>query len=220
MDKFIHRFFSAPAGSFFIFGPRGTGKSTWLKKTFPDACLIDLLDDDTFRNYLARPERIRQIVQATPQTKTYIIDEIQKAPAMLDSIHALIEADRSYRFILTGSSARKLRRGGVNLLANRGPRWIAMMKSAGWRWKDWSCSISKPGAITGILRWNALFGDPAAVRKWISCCMGKIISAPSRLKTAHRFIRTVSDPSRHFGKIIRKPPGCCFIERVRENGCG
>lgn len=119
MEKFTHRFFSAPAGSFFIFGPRGTGKSTWLKKTFPNACLIDLLDDEAFRNYLARPERIRQIVQANPHTTTYIIDEIQKAPALLDSVHALIEEDRSYRFILTGSSARKLRRGGVNLLAGR-----------------------------------------------------------------------------------------------------
>lgn len=60
MDKFTERFYSAPAESFFIFGPKGTGKSTWLKETFPDAYLVDLLDDRTFRNHIAHPERIKQ----------------------------------------------------------------------------------------------------------------------------------------------------------------
>jgi len=119
MKKFINRFFSAPSDSFFIFGPRGTGKSTWLKKTFPDAYLVDLLDDRTFRNHIAYPERIKQIVKANPQTRRFIIDEIQKAPALLDSIHSLIEEYKTHQFIMTGSSARKLRRGGVNLLAGR-----------------------------------------------------------------------------------------------------
>ncbi len=119
MKKYTERFFYAPADSYFIFGPRGTGKSTWLKKTFPDAYLVDLLDDRTFRNHLAQPGRIKQIVKANPGTKRYIIDEVQKAPALLDSIHSLIEEYKTHQFILTGSSARKLRRGGVNLLAGR-----------------------------------------------------------------------------------------------------
>ena len=119
MKKFTERFFNAPADSFFIFGPRGTGKTTWLKKTFPDAYLVDLLDDRTFRNYIAHPERIKQIVMANPGTRRYIIDEVQKAPALLNSIHSLIEEYKTHQFILTGSSARKLRRGGVNLLAGR-----------------------------------------------------------------------------------------------------
>lgn len=119
MEKFIERFFSAPADHFFIFGPRGTGKSTWLKKTFPDAYLIDLLDDKTYRNLIAQPERIKQIVRANPKTKRFIIDEVQKAPVLLDSIHSLIEEYKTHQFVLTGSSARKLRRGGVNLLAGR-----------------------------------------------------------------------------------------------------
>ena len=119
MKKFTDRFFSAPSDSFFIFGPRGTGKSTWLKKTFPDAYLVDLLDGRTFRNHIAYPERIKQIVKANPQTRRFIIDEIQKAPALLDSIHSLIEEYKTHQFIMTGSSARKLRRGGVNLLAGR-----------------------------------------------------------------------------------------------------
>jgi len=119
MVNFTERFFKAPRDSFFIFGPRGTGKSTWLKKTYPDAYMIDLLDDTTFRNYISHPERIKQVVKANPHTKRYIIDEIQKAPVLLDSIHSLIEEYKTHQFILTGSSARKLRRGGVNLLAGR-----------------------------------------------------------------------------------------------------
>ena len=119
MENFTERFFNSPADSFFIFGPRGTGKSTWLKKTYPDAYLVDLLDDGTYRNYLAHPERIKQVVEANPGTRRYIIDEVQKAPVLLDSIHSLIEEYKTHQFIMTGSSARKLRHGGVNLLAGR-----------------------------------------------------------------------------------------------------
>jgi uncharacterized protein len=119
MQEFIERFFIAPNDSFFIFGPRGTGKSTWLKKAFPDAYLIDLLDGRTYRDLIAQPERIKQIVDANPETRRFIIDEVQKAPVLLDSIHSLIEAYKTHQFILTGSSARKLRRGGVNLLGGR-----------------------------------------------------------------------------------------------------
>ncbi|RLC04075.1 MAG: ATP-binding protein [Deltaproteobacteria bacterium] len=119
MEKYTERFFAAPTDSFFIFGPRGTGKSTWLKKTFPDAYLVDLLDDSTFRAHIAHPERIKQIVKANPRTRCYIIDEVQRAPALLDSIHSLIEEYKTHQFIMTGSSARKLRRGSVNLLAGR-----------------------------------------------------------------------------------------------------
>jgi uncharacterized protein len=119
MDRFTKRFFNAPRDSFFIFGPRGTGKSTWLRKTFPEAYMVDLLDDETYRNYIGHPERIKEVVNANPRTKCFIIDEIQKVPALLDSIHSLIEEDKTRQYILTGSSARKLRRGGVNLLAGR-----------------------------------------------------------------------------------------------------
>lgn len=119
MKKYRNRFFQAPESSFFIFGPRGTGKSTWLKKRFPNAYTIDLLDDETCRNYLAHPEKIKQVVAANPGVMLFIIDEVQKVPALLDSIHSLVHENDSIQFILTGSSARKLRHGGVNLLAGR-----------------------------------------------------------------------------------------------------
>ncbi len=118
-NKFRKRFFQAPNDNFFIFGPRGTGKSTWLKETYPNSYRIDLLDDKTYRSHIAQPDRIKQIVRANPKIQRYIIDEIQKVPTLLNSVHSLIEEYNTHQFILTGSSARELRRGGVNLLAGR-----------------------------------------------------------------------------------------------------
>lgn len=104
-------------GSFFLFGPRGTGKSTWLQRAFPDAAMFDLLDYALYAELLAHPERLEARVLAGP-ARTVVIDEVQRLPILLDTAHRLIEKKR-WRFVLTGSSARKLRRGGVNLLAGR-----------------------------------------------------------------------------------------------------
>lgn len=104
--------------SFFLFGPRGTGKSTLVRNRYPKAIYIDLLDFSTYRMLLANPNLLSQFIP--PQTKEFIIiDEVQKIPALLDEVHRLIESSEHYKFILTGSSARKLRRQGINLLAGR-----------------------------------------------------------------------------------------------------
>lgn len=102
--------------SFFLFGPRGTGKTTWIKGSFPGAFFIDLLNAETYRLLLGNPHRLESMIPS--EETTVIVDEIQKVPALLDEVHRLIES-RHLSFILTGSSARKLRRGGVNLLAGR-----------------------------------------------------------------------------------------------------
>jgi predicted AAA+ superfamily ATPase len=117
--KLIRRFFKEYAGSFFLFGPRGTGKSTWLKDRYPGALLIDLLEPEIYRSYSARPERLRELVAGNPQQGTIIIDEIQKVPPLLDPVHALMENQPHLQFILTGSSSRKLKRSGVDLLSGR-----------------------------------------------------------------------------------------------------
>lgn len=104
-------------GSCLLLGPRGTGKSTWTRQQFPDALVIDLLDYAAYTELLSHPDRLGQIV-AGAQAKTVVIDEIQRAPDVLNEVHRLIE-QRGTRFVLTGSSARKLRRTGVNLLAGR-----------------------------------------------------------------------------------------------------
>ena len=101
--------------SHFLFGPRGTGKSTLVRQALPDARVYDLLDGETFQRLLRRPALLGE--ESTPDT-IVVIDEIQKLPPLLDEVHRMIEKRRQ-RFLLTGSSARRLRRGGANLLAGR-----------------------------------------------------------------------------------------------------
>lgn len=113
------RFFKPPHQSYFLFGPRGTGKSTWLKQEYPDAYWVDLLDPELFRLFSAAPERLRSILDEQSQKKIVVIDEVQKVPELLDVIHSLIEEKKGYQFVMTGSSARKLKKQGVNLLGGR-----------------------------------------------------------------------------------------------------
>lgn len=110
-----------PSNSFLIFGPRGTGKTTFLKEYFRDqkTLWIDLLDPTLEDRYSRHPESLTQEILAMPsQTQWVVIDEIQKVPKLLNLVHYHIE-NSSVRFALTGSSARKLRRGTANLLAGR-----------------------------------------------------------------------------------------------------
>ncbi len=115
----ISRFLQSPDRSFFLFGPRGTGKSTWTQAIFKGALRIDLLSAEAFRRYAARPERLRELIEANARVKEIIVDEVQKVPSLLPVIHALIEEKRGLIFILTGSSSRKLKRTGADLLGGR-----------------------------------------------------------------------------------------------------
>ncbi len=102
--------------SLFLFGPRQTGKSWLIRKHFHDCRIYDLLDSETYLLLNQNPKRLEQEIQS--QDKIIVIDEIQKLPSLLDEVHRLIEL-HGIHFLLTGSSARKLRRGGVNLLGGR-----------------------------------------------------------------------------------------------------
>lgn len=104
--------------SIFLFGPRQTGKTFLLKQTFPSSPFYNLLLSDVFFRLSQRPALMREELLASPPTEPIIIDEIQKLPILLDEVQHLIE-EKKFRFILTGSSARKLKRGGANLLGGR-----------------------------------------------------------------------------------------------------
>ena len=103
--------------SFFLFGPRGTGKTTWLRHRLPDALFVNLLQSEYYNRLSANPGHLRQLIPPD-HTGWTVIDEVQRIPALLNEVHDLIEA-RGLVFVLTGSSARTLRRRGVNLLAGR-----------------------------------------------------------------------------------------------------
>jgi predicted AAA+ superfamily ATPase len=103
--------------SFFLFGPRGTGKTTWVHSTFPKGLMLDLLDSELYYSLLSSPRRLEELIP--PEFSDWIvIDEIQRIPDLLNEAHRLIE-NRNCKFVLTGSNARKLRQKGVNLLAGR-----------------------------------------------------------------------------------------------------
>ena len=107
--------------SFFLFGARGTGKTTWVRDSFAldESMYVDLLDPETEDLYRRSPSRLERQVRALPSRVEWIlIDEVQRAPRLLDVTHRLIESTGK-RFVLTGSSGRKLRRGASNLLAGR-----------------------------------------------------------------------------------------------------
>ncbi|MDO8834303.1 MAG: AAA family ATPase [Vicinamibacterales bacterium] len=116
---FAVRFLELPEGSCLLLGPRGTGKSTWLERLLPDALRIDLLRPDVYREFSARPERLAALCAATAAGSTVFVDEVQRVPELLNVVHSIIESSSPRRFVLTGSSARKLRRGGTDLLAGR-----------------------------------------------------------------------------------------------------
>lgn len=121
----IIRFFKVPNLSFFLLGPRGTGKSTWLKKHFQNnALIVDLLKPDVLRSLAAYPERLQEIIEANPNKTVIIIDEVQKLPELLSVVHSLIEDKKELQFVLTGSSSRKLKNTEANLLGGRALRCV------------------------------------------------------------------------------------------------
>ncbi|MDR3116967.1 MAG: DUF4143 domain-containing protein [Puniceicoccales bacterium] len=121
---FVKRFLEPPGMSFFLFGPRGSGKNLWTRQRFPGAVFIDLLSPGELRLYGGFPEQLTELLRGEMERRqsqdlTVVIDEIQKIPELLCVVHQMIVNHPSLCFVLTGSSARRLRRGGVDLLAGR-----------------------------------------------------------------------------------------------------
>lgn len=126
--------------SFFLFGARGTGKSTWLRQKFPEAMRFDLLRSSLQMELTAEPDRLGALIGTQPPGAWIVLDEVQKVPALLAEVHRLIEL-KGWRFVLCGSSARKLRRGGADLLAGRAltltmEPFSSAELGAGFDWKD------------------------------------------------------------------------------------
>ncbi len=116
--RLFPRILAPPAGTFLLLGPRGTGKSTWLRSRFPDAHRVDLLDERLYQSYLADAGLFAREISALEPGTWVIVDEVQRIPALLNEVHRHIE-ERGLRFALCGSSARKLKRSDTNLLAGR-----------------------------------------------------------------------------------------------------
>jgi len=118
MSTHYSRLLAPPAKSFFLFGPRGTGKTTLVRELWPEAARVDLLDEALYQSYLANIGLFHDELVRLPRGARVVVDEIQRLPQLLNEVHRLVE-ERRLCFVLLGSSARKLRQAGVNLLAGR-----------------------------------------------------------------------------------------------------
>jgi predicted AAA+ superfamily ATPase len=131
----------------FLLGPRGVGKTTWIKQSFPDAIRYDLLRTEEFVRLARSPETFGAECAAEPEGAWIVVDEVQRVPALLDEVQRLM-TERRQRFILSGSSARKLRRGGANLLAGRAEvRHLFPFVSA---------ELDRPRGLDDVLRYGML----------------------------------------------------------------
>ena len=118
IDPMVTRTLPPPEHSFFLLGPRATGKTTWIHQNFPDAPTYDLLRSDELLRLASDPSVLGRECEELPDQAWIVIDEVQRAPALLDEVQRLMTR-KHQRFVLSGSSTRKLRRGGANLLAGR-----------------------------------------------------------------------------------------------------
>lgn len=178
--------------SILLFGPRGTGKTFLIRERLSDAALrIDLLRSDIYLRLSAAPGEIEGMIDASAR-EFVVIDEIQKVPALLDEAHRLIE-ERRVRFLLTGSSARKLKRQQANLLAGRA--WIASLFPLTWR------ELGKRFALERYLRYGGLpavylSADPGEdLRAYVDTYLKEEIQAESRVRRLpafHRFLRVAA----------------------------
>lgn len=117
-DRQYPRLLVPPKGSFFLFGVRGVGKSSWTRATFPNAYIVDLLDEARHQALLANPGLFALELRDLPRDRVVVLDEVQRVPALLNEVHRAIE-DSHRRFVLLGSSARRLKTAHTNLLAGR-----------------------------------------------------------------------------------------------------
>ncbi len=173
--------------SVFLFGARQTGKSTLLRTAYPDARFVDLLEADTFRALSFRPESLRESLR--PTDALVLIDEIQKLPRLLDEVQLLVDRDKARRFVLTGSSARKFRRSGANLLGGRA-RVRELLPLA---WPEYGAEhldrVLRVGSLPGVLLSPDAYDD---LRDYVGVYLAEEIRAEALARSIEAFSRFLS----------------------------
>jgi len=206
------RLIHPPEGkSFFLFGPRGTGKTTWVKAAFPKAVYADLLEAELFNNLLANPQRLENLIPEGFKD-WIIVDEVQRVPELLNEVHRLIEKYK-YKFILTGSNARKIRRRGQNLLAGRALTYFMHPLTALELGKDFNLGHSlKYGQLPSVY----IEKDPKAyLESYVKTYLEEEIQQEGLTRNLARFARFLEAASFSQGSIlnISSVARDCSVER-------
>jgi predicted AAA+ superfamily ATPase len=200
MKELVGRFLSCPKDSFFLFGPRGTGKSSWLKSQIKNAFFIDLLLPETNQELINHPEKLTIIVSGHADKRTFVLDEIQRVPSLLTVIHHLIETLPDCQFIMTGSSSRKLKRAGVDMLAGRAllthcHPFMAAELGAGFHLE----SALQAGLIPLIL---ATADREAALRAYLALYIREEVQLEGLVRNMGPFIRFLETISFSHGSLL------------------
>ena len=188
-----------PDGSFFLLGLRGVGKSTWARSLFGEAHFVDLLDERVFNDLLVQPALFSAELAARPDAREVVIDEVQRIPALLNEVHRAIER-RRLRFVLLGSSARKLKTAGTNLLAGR-----AVLKTM---YPLTPAELGKDFHLEEVLRYGSLpliWAAPdraAALEAYVHLYLREEIRAEALVRSLPAFTRFLPIAALFHGQVI------------------
>ena len=197
---YIPRLLKVPGRSFFLFGPRGIGKSTWLKKVLPDACFFDLLETSLYFELSRAPDRLEAMAGNLSEDSWVVIDEVQKIPDILDEVHRLIER-KKWRFALCGSSARKLRRKGTNLLGGR----ALTRKLDSFSWQELGELYDPEFSMQwGLLPWLQFDKDNAAdiLNSYVNTYIREEIKEEGIVRSIPPFLRFLNIAGQLNGQLI------------------
>ena len=195
----FRRFLTLPSTSSFLLGPRGTGKTTWLREALPEALYVNLLRPETHRDLSARPERLRELVLGHPDVRDVVLDEVQRVPELLPVVHDLIESRARCRFVLTGSSARKLRRGGTDLLGGR----AALRTMHPFMAAEWPGFELRRALQQGLVPLVTTAVDPAEVLSaYASLYLDQEVQAEGLVRSAGSFARFLEAASFSHASVL------------------
>jgi predicted AAA+ superfamily ATPase len=196
----IPRLLRRPDRSFFLFGPRGTGKSTWLQQELPEAYRLDLLDASLFLELSRDPHRLEALIGNRVAGAWVVLDEIQKVPALLDEVHRLMEL-RRWRFALCGSSARKLRRGGANLLAGRALTLAMESLSAAELGAEFDLDFALNWGLLPFVR-NEPDAAPDILAAYVNTYLKEELQAEGLIRNVPPFVRFLAVAGQINGQIV------------------
>ena len=208
------RLLPPPTRSVFLFGPRGTGKSTFARQCFPDALVIDLRAGALARGLAAEPERLHGFLDASPTSQWVVIDEVSRVPSVLDVVHQRLDREPGRRFMLTGSSARSLHRAGVNLLGGRAGRRIMPPFLAAELGAAFSVDTAERIGLLPIV-WTADDADQA-LADYATVAVFDEVRAEARIRKLDAFTRALEQLALCHGGVL-SPTSIAQLAEVKKS---